>query len=135
MRRIEREEVRCVEQKPFRGVKSLHPHRRRASTCPIHRVNHCQESNLLSTRLELLSDLVCYSTAHAVSAEEIRPVRLDPTDLLNIKCSHFLDACQRCTTAVQAPALQAIEWLISSQMPREVSIKQNVSTVWMNTEK
>ena len=131
---IQTEEIGCVEPQPLERVIGPAPGRRNGNVGPVHCVEHCEQGDLLSLRVELLSGLECYGSTHAIAAQEVGTPRLHFPYFLRVQHRHFLDVSQRRATSVQTKSLDAIERLVSPQALRERMVNEDVSTGAMDAE-
>src|SRR5262245_22928949 len=74
---------------------------------PVGRVKQYQQTHGLSEPMKLLSHFQGYSTSHAVSREEVRPLWLNKLNLRDIIGSHILDPRERRRFTVKSLRLQS----------------------------
>ena len=87
---IQQQKVLAVEPDSLSDVPHFSPSVVGWNVAPVHGVKQSEESDFFPLCLQLLRHLVGDRTTHAVSAQVIRPVRLDAANLVDIKRCHLL---------------------------------------------
>src|SRR5262249_21673299 len=101
---------------------------------PIHSVHQRNKSDFLALRTQLLRHFQCDGSTHAVAAEKIGPPPLQSPDFLDIAGRHVLDAGQESAFSIQSLGLQAVERLVSSHLPPNIQVINNIPAGPVNAE-
>ena len=109
-------QVFCKTREPCRRPGNLFVIRIRRRTIQQRKHRH-----FLTLRPKLARHFKRHISAKTITAEMIRPVRLQRANVRHILRRHFLDAVQF-LAAIQAARFQTINRLIGAQMPRKIHI-------------
>src|SRR5580704_1321448 len=85
---------------------------------PIHGVEQGQQCDILTLSAQLLRDFIRDRATHAISTDQVWPVRTYPSNLLHVQSRHVFDFGKRRDGTVEALRLQTIKRLIRTQKVR-----------------
>src|ERR1700722_5741015 len=106
----------------------------RGDSVEIMRVDHKQQIHLLPVAYQPLRDFNRYLSAHAESADVVRPFRLQLANLAQITLGHRFGGRQVIVVAIKASGLQSIEWVVRAETARQFAVDQDVAAPSMHAK-